>query len=65
MIISKMTRMAFEEHLCLCIFFILILFFSNLDRLETANRKLANQDEEGQEDSHDYLSESELTLTNT
>ncbi|XP_026998495.2 angiomotin-like protein 1 isoform X1 [Tachysurus fulvidraco] len=32
------------------------------DRLETANRKLANQDEEGQEDSHDYLSERRESL---
>ncbi|MCI4390491.1 hypothetical protein PGIGA_G00123090 [Pangasianodon gigas] len=30
------------------------------DRLETANRKLANQDAEGQEDGHVYLSESEV-----
>ncbi|KAB5535406.1 hypothetical protein PHYPO_G00117330 [Pangasianodon hypophthalmus] len=32
------------------------------DRLETANRKLANQDAEGQEDSHVYLSERRESL---
>lgn len=39
------------------------LIFPNPDRLETANRKLANQDAEGQEDGHVYLSESEFTPT--